>query len=361
MQAHELMTTMVLTVTPDTPISDAGRLLLERDVTALPVVDPDGRLVGIVSRSDLIGRRVVSDPRSHLIPVPADESEPPHAVGDVMTTTVVTLPSTADEAEAAKALLDHRVKSIPVVSDGRPVGVVSVTDVLRSKVRGDGDIARDVRFRLAEFQGAEDLWSVHVEDGIVTISGLAPPQHRRIALLLAETVPGVVRVRYDDPLDAGSPDAASPDGAPQDATAAGSTATDRRGLVVLGLDECLRRLASTPVGRLAFVVGGGPIVLPVSHGLDGMNVVFRTTWGSKLQIAQAGGEVAFEVDGFDSATRTGWSVLVRGKASTVYEAQDVQRYDTLGVRPWAGLETNEDAVWIRVRAEEISGREILPA
>ena len=216
MQAHELMTTTVLTVTPDTPISDAGRLLLEHDVTALPVVDPDGRLAGVVSRSDLIGRRVVSDPRSHLIPVPADESEPPHTVGDVMTTAVVTLHPTADEEDAAKALLEHRVKSVPVVSQGRLVGVVSVTDILRSKVRGDADVAREVRFRLAEFQGsAEDLWSVRVEDGMVIISGWAPPQHRRIALLLAETVPGVVRVRYGDALDAGSPDAASPDGAPQ--------------------------------------------------------------------------------------------------------------------------------------------------
>jgi CBS domain-containing protein/nitroimidazol reductase NimA-like FMN-containing flavoprotein (pyridoxamine 5'-phosphate oxidase superfamily) len=348
MQASEFMATTVVTVGPDTSISDAGRLLLERDITALPVVGSDGRIVGVVSRSDLIRGRVVPDPRAHLIPVPTDESEPPHTVADVMTTEVVTLPPTADEAEAAKALLDHRVKSAPVVSDGRPVGVVSVTDILRSKVRGDGDVARDVRSRIAEFQAVDDEWSVHVNDGVVTISGTAPPEHRRVALLLAETVPGVVRAYYDDP----------PEGASPDAAGAGPPATDRRGLVVLGLDECLRRLAFTPVGRLAFVIAGGPVVLPVNHRLDGTNIVFRTTWGSKLQIAQASEDVAFEVDTFDTATRTGWSVLVRGKASTVYEAEDVRRYETLGLRPWAGIETVEDAVWIRVRPEEITGREI---
>jgi CBS domain-containing protein len=354
MQAREFMTTAVVTVTPETSISEAGKLLLDHDVTALPVVGPDGGLVGIVSRSDLIQRRVVPDPRAHVIPVPSDESEPPHRVGDVMTRTVVALPPTADEEEAAKALLEHRVKSVPVVSGGRPVGVVSVTDILRSKVRGDADIARDVRSRLAEFQGADDVWSVRVDDGMVTVSGSAPPQRRRVALLLAETVPGVVRVRYDDASDPESPDAESPD-----AESPGA-ATDRRGLVVLGLDECLRRLATTPVGRVAFVVAGAPIVLPVNHGLDGTSIVFRTTWGSKLQVAQGGGAVAFEVDGFEHTTRTGWSVLVRGKASPVYESYDVQRYDALGVRPWAGIEPEDDAVWIRIRAEEITGREILP-
>src|SRR4051812_39521164 len=137
MQAREFMTTTVATVHPSTSISDAGRLLLERDVTALPVVDPDGRLVGIVSRTDLVERRVLPDPRAHMIPVSVDDSAPPRTVGSVMTEDVTTLSPGADEAEATKLLIEHRVKSIPVVSDGRLVGVVSVTDILRSKLRGD--------------------------------------------------------------------------------------------------------------------------------------------------------------------------------------------------------------------------------
>lgn len=344
MQAHEFMTTTVATVRPDTSISDAGRLLLERDVTALPVVDADGRLVGIVSRSDLVEQRVMPDPRAHLIPVSADNSEPPHNVEDVMTTDVVTLSPGSDEAEATKLMLEHRVKSIPVLSDGRPIGMVSVTDILRSKLRGDAEIEGDVRYRLEQFKAADDVWSVRVEDGEVTISGAVLPDHRRMAVLLAETVPGVVRVRYVED-DGGRQMPADP------------PPTDRRGLVVLGFDECLRRLASAPVGRLAFLVAGSPVVLPVNHKLDGTNVVFRTTWGSKLQAAGAAADVAFEVDNYATAARTGWSVLVRGKASVVYEARESDRLEALGIRPWLSIDP-QDGVWMRIRAEEITGREI---
>src|SRR3954452_10095283 len=163
MQAREFMTSRVATVRPDNSISDAGRLLLERDVTALPVVDADGRLVGIVSRSDLVKRRVTSDPRAHLIPISVDDSEPPHCVADVMTTDLVTLSPGSDEAEATKLMLDHHVKSLPIVSDGRLVGMVSVTDILRSKLRGDAEIEGDVRSRLEQFKAADEAWSVCVE------------------------------------------------------------------------------------------------------------------------------------------------------------------------------------------------------
>jgi CBS domain-containing protein/nitroimidazol reductase NimA-like FMN-containing flavoprotein (pyridoxamine 5'-phosphate oxidase superfamily) len=344
MQAREFMTTTVATVQPGTPISDAGRMLLERDVTALPVVDADGGLVGIVSRSDLVRRRVLSDPRAHLIPVSGDDSEPPHSVRDVMTTDVVTLSPGSDEVEATKLMVEHRVKSIPVVSNGRPVGMVSVTDILRSRLRGDAEIEGDVRYRLEQFKAADEVWSVRVEDGEVMISGSALPEHRRVAVLLAETVPGVVRVRYvEDDQERQLPAETAP--------------TDRRGLVVLGFEECLRRLASVPVGRLAFLVAGSPVVLPVNHKLDGTSVVFRTTWGSKLQAAGAAADVAFEVDSYATAARTGWSVLVRGKASLVYEAREVDRLEALGIRPWLSIDS-QDGVWMRVRAEEVSGREI---
>jgi hypothetical protein len=133
--------------------------------------------------------------------------------------------------------------------------------------------------------------------------------------------------------------------------------TDRRGLVVLGLDDCLERLRAAPVGRLAFVDHGVPVVVPVTHAMDGTNVVFRTTWGSKLEAAQAAGSVAFEVDSVDETTKTGWSVLVKGTASIAYEAHDIERYEQLDVPVWVGF--GDDTMWIVLRAEEISGREIV--
>jgi uncharacterized protein len=135
--------------------------------------------------------------------------------------------------------------------------------------------------------------------------------------------------------------------------------TDRRGLLVLDTEECLRRLRSVPVGRLAFVHDGEPVVVPLNHGLDGMSVVFRTTWGSKLELAQSAGAAAFEVDGFDENSRTGWSVLVRGTLAPAYDAADVERYEDMGVPTWLG--PDPDSVWVVLRPHDLTGRQIARA
>ncbi len=195
MRVHEFMTTPALTVTPQTPIRQAGELLLERNVTALPVLTDNGTLVGIVSRSDLLRRRVLADPRAHLLPVPDDPTEPPATVGQVMTTEVVTVRPSADEAEAAHLMLHHQIKSLPVVEADHLLGIVSVTDILRAKVRADPDITQDVRHRLRAYLNDESCWDIAVHDGVVSIHTCLPEEHQRILRLLAETVPGVVRVR----------------------------------------------------------------------------------------------------------------------------------------------------------------------
>jgi uncharacterized protein len=353
MRISELMSSPAMTVWSWRPIAEAGRLLLRHGVTALCVVDGEGRLLGIVSRSDLLRHRVARDPRAHVRPTPLDGTPPPVTVAEVMTKDVLVLPPSADEADAAGIMLERRIRSIPVVEDGRLLGVVSVTDMLRAAVRGDERIADDVRAALRQFPGQEAR-DVRVDEGVVTIEGAMSPQERETLHLLAETVPGVVRVRYAEDGPLVPPSDLQPGEEPDDVRPA--SPTDRRGLLVLDTDECLQRLRTAPVGRLAFVHDGDPVVLPVNHGLDGMCVVFRTTWGSKLEAAQSAGAAAFEVDGFDERTRTGWSVLVRGSLSTVYEVDDIRRYEALGVHAWAGLDA--DAVWIVLRPDEITGREI---
>src|SRR4051812_43152428 len=144
------MTRPVVTVPPGAQIDAAARLLLGHDVTALPVVDERGRLLGIVSRSDLVRGRVLADPRAHMRPVATDESPAPRTVAHEMTRDVVTLPPEADEAEFAQVMLGRRVNSIPVVDSDEVVGMVSVTDLLRIRTRSDGEIAVDVRSRLRE-------------------------------------------------------------------------------------------------------------------------------------------------------------------------------------------------------------------
>jgi uncharacterized protein len=132
---------------------------------------------------------------------------------------------------------------------------------------------------------------------------------------------------------------------------------DREGLRVLDMAECLARLRSTPVGRVAFVSDGDPVILPVNHGVHESAIVFRTRDGSKLAAAQRAASVAFEADGYDPASRFGWSVLARGVAETVYDDAEIAAYEGLGVRPWA--DARERALWVRIRLDEVSGREIV--
>ena len=97
--------------------------------------------------------------------------------------------------------------------------------------------------------------------------------------------------------------------------------------------------------------------MPVNHGVDGANVVFRTTWGSKLQVAEDAATVAFEVDGIDPGRSAGWSVLVKGTAEAVYDDPDIERYEAMSIPAWAGLD--DAAVWIRLRPDEVTGRQIV--
>ena len=307
MRIGELMTSPATTVWPWVSIPEAGRLLLRRGVTTLGVVDRDGRLLGVVSRSDCLRHLIVRDPQAHLATVERDDTGPPRTVADVMTTDVTALPPDADETDAAVLMLKRGIASIPVVQDGAVVGVVSVTGLLRGAVRGDE-------------QNAVRPPSVAGED-LEAVTSSPPPDERQ-----------------------------------QPRASAEGRATDRRGLAVLDLDECLHRLRSVGVGRLAFVQAGVPVILPVNHGVDGMNIVFRTTWGSKLDVAQTADNAAFEVDAFDETSRTGWSVLVRGSTSTAYEDVDIRRYEALNVPRWAPADSYP--VWVVLRPDEISGREI---
>jgi uncharacterized protein len=132
---------------------------------------------------------------------------------------------------------------------------------------------------------------------------------------------------------------------------------DHSGLGVLSTQECFDRIARTPVGRIAFVSNGDPLILPVNYALDGDAVVFRSNAGSKLLAADAGSSVAFEVDGFEPTRRSGWSVVIRGVAETVEDEREIARLIDFGVEPWADRSDGE--FWVRITTYGITGREIL--
>ncbi|HTV90241.1 MAG TPA: CBS domain-containing protein [Stellaceae bacterium] len=150
MQAHDLMTTDVVTASPETPVRDIARLLLEHRISAVPVVDASGIVVGMVSEGDLIGRS--EDERTarrdwwlallaeggQLNPdFLASLRNDSRTVRDVMTAPVIRVTAATEMAEIAAVLSQYHIKRVPVVSDGKLVGIVSRADLLRGITRNE--------------------------------------------------------------------------------------------------------------------------------------------------------------------------------------------------------------------------------
>jgi nitroimidazol reductase NimA-like FMN-containing flavoprotein (pyridoxamine 5'-phosphate oxidase superfamily) len=124
---------------------------------------------------------------------------------------------------------------------------------------------------------------------------------------------------------------------------------------VLSEAQCTDRLRGHVVGRVAFVDGQRPIVLPVNFVTDRSDIVFWTGPGGKLAAAVAGAAMAFEVDSLHPESETGWSVLVEGVGEEVTEPAEVERLTQPGLRPWpVGIKRH----LVRIRACSISGRQL---
>ena len=152
----------------------------------MPVADASNRLCGIVSEADLLTLEIATSGAS-----------PPHTAREVMTQSVYTLAEDTDAAAAARMMLRHGLKSVPVVSGDRLVGIVARRDLLRLVARGDDDVRADLQARLQESIELLRRMRMEVADGIVTVSG-AGDLGRRLVTELARTVPGVVEVRPGD-------------------------------------------------------------------------------------------------------------------------------------------------------------------
>lgn len=119
--------------------------------------------------------------------------------------------------------------------------------------------------------------------------------------------------------------------------------------------ECFELLAAQQLGRLAVVDDLGPILLPVNFIFDRHTVVFRTDEGTKLDAASRSARVAFEVDGTDAATRTGWSVVIRGEAVEITEPAELARLRELPLYPWA---PGARSRYVRILPASLTGRRI---
>jgi CBS domain-containing protein len=218
MQVKDVMTTRVVTVQPDERVEHIAALLLERRISGVPVVDADGRVVGIVTEGDLMRRpdlgterhrgwwlRMFGDDRER-----AAEYARAHGsrADQVMTRNVITVTEDTSLDAIARLLEEHRIKRVPVVRDGKLVGIVSRANLLHALAsrpapspaeRWTDD--RTLRDEVARVLDRESLAShgplnVIVTNGVVELWGLVESEEERRAIRVAvENVPGVRSVK----------------------------------------------------------------------------------------------------------------------------------------------------------------------
>lgn len=212
LKVEDVMTAPVVTVDIDTPFKEIARVLAERQISAGPVLDGNGRLVGIVSEADLLRKEQYHEDtgRRLLASREVRESRAKAAgdfAGDVMTAPVVTIGPDESLVEAAKLMTKRNVKRLPVVdAEGSLVGIVSRADLLWVFLRPDAEIAEEIRTEvLQRVLLQEHTYSVSVTDGVVTLSGqLDRKSTVEIADRLVRAVDGVVdvvnnlRYHFDD-------------------------------------------------------------------------------------------------------------------------------------------------------------------
>jgi CBS domain-containing protein len=191
MRAADVMSRPPVTVEPSTPVKEAAAIMAERRVSGLPVVDAGGHLVGIVSEADLLRLEVGTEARTQITQLP---DHAPRRIHDVMTRDVVTVDEDTDLGVCVQRMLEAGVKRVPVLAEGRVVGVLSRHDLMAVLARPDEEIRADVVVALAAEEGMRGL-EVSVRDGVVALVGDADPVALRLAESIARGVPGALAVR----------------------------------------------------------------------------------------------------------------------------------------------------------------------
>lgn len=197
MRARDIMTRPAVCVRPETPVGEVAGILAEHGFTAVPVVDAEHRLVGLVSEADLIRERF------GLHAPDAGHTEPRMTAGEVMTAPVEFVRPETSLSALAKCMITGRRRSVPVVEGQRVVGVVTRRDVVQTMARSDDTILEGVHQRL-ELAGFPHRWLIRVQSGVVHLWGETDPKHQQEAVVVAESVPGVIRVTVSGPPRAGT-------------------------------------------------------------------------------------------------------------------------------------------------------------
>lgn len=211
MQAKDIMTTSVVTVGTDTSVGDIAKILVRRRISAVPVVDAKGRIVGIVSEGDLMRRPESGTERKPswwLSLFGASETRAAEFVkshglkaSDVMTRNVVTAAEDSTLAEIATKLETHHIKRVPILKAGKPVGIVSRANLLHglvAKEKSGKHAGGDAAIRRAIIDGIREAGINDVSVNVVVTGGKAQiwgaveaDVEREAVRVAAAGVPGV--------------------------------------------------------------------------------------------------------------------------------------------------------------------------
>jgi CBS domain-containing protein len=208
---EQVMTRSVITVTPETPISEVARLLVEHAISGMPVVDRDGRVVGVVSEGDVLvkeagrrapARRTLARFRGPDRKASAYRSKVEAATaGEMMTSPALTFEPFRAVRTAAEVMTTNEVNRLPVVdSDGRLLGIVTRADLVRAFVRADEELVEAIRQEvLVRTMWLDpDRFAVTVDHGAARVTGAV--QKRSTAELVERflaMVPGITSVETD--------------------------------------------------------------------------------------------------------------------------------------------------------------------
>jgi CBS domain-containing protein len=200
---QDVMTTQVVGVGTAASFKEMVVQMRKSRISALPVIDGEGRVIGVVSEADMLNKQADLDTEPGMLSSLLRFTEREKAAGvtaaELMTTPPVTIGPGAPVAEAARLMRDRRVKRLPVINDtGLLIGIISRADVLRVFARPDADIRREAGEEvIAEtFLADSPSVAVAVHDGIVTLTGRTDTSQLARALVTAiRQIDGVVAVR----------------------------------------------------------------------------------------------------------------------------------------------------------------------
>ena len=201
MKVRDVMTEDVVTVSPQTPLKEVARLLTEWQISGAPVVGIDGDVLGVISENDILWKQEPGERRRLGWMRSIDERGRVKSAavnaGEAMTTPPVLIDENAFVSDAARVMLDHGVKRLPVVSKGEMVGIVTRSDLIRAFARDDDEIFREIRDEVlvhAHWIPPGDV-QVTVDKGHVRLQGeVETPDLAESVKFFVERVPGVVSV-----------------------------------------------------------------------------------------------------------------------------------------------------------------------